>query len=117
MAVRPRVDDEHLPLEGHRRVLPLLEDLDQPPPAGELGLRRLVEIRSELRKSGHVAELRQLEPQRPGDLLHGLRLGVAADAGHRQPDVDRWADAGVEEVGIEEDLPVGDRDDVCRDVS
>src|SRR3954449_1813496 len=41
---------------------------------------------------------------------------LPADARHRDADVDGRAHAGVEELGLEEDLPVGDRDDVRRDV-
>ena len=52
----------------------------------------------------------------PGHLLHRLDLGGAADAGDRDADVDRRPDALVEQVGLQEDLAVGDRDDVGRDV-
>src|SRR4030095_13673070 len=38
------------------------------------------------------------------------------DPRDRQPDVHRGPDAGVEEVGLEVDLAVGDRDNVGRDV-
>ena len=58
----------------------------------------------------------EVEAQAAGDALHGLDLGGAADAGDRVADVDRRPDAGVEEVGLEEDLAVGDGDDVRRDV-
>ena len=51
-----------------------------------------------------------------GHRLHGLDLGRAADAGDGVAHVDGGADAGVEQVGLEEDLAVGDRDDVGRDV-
>ncbi len=54
--------------------------------------------------------------QRAGDLLHGLDLGVAADTGDRDTGVDGRADAGVEQLGLQEDLAVGDGDDVGRDV-
>ena len=40
----------------------------------------------------------------------------AADARHRVADVDRRTNALVEEVGLQEDLAVGDRNDVRRDV-
>ena len=53
--------------------------------------------------------------QPAGDRLHRLGLRRAADPGHRDTDVDGRADALVEQVGLEEDLPVGDRDDVGRD--
>ena len=51
-----------------------------------------------------------------GDLLHRLGLGGRADARHRDADVQGGPLAGVEQVGLEEDLAVGDRDDVGRDV-
>ena len=54
--------------------------------------------------------------QRAGDLLHGLDLGVAADTGDGDTGVDRRHDAGVEQLGLQEDLAVGDGNDVGRDV-
>ena len=39
-----------------------------------------------------------------------------AHARDREADVDRGPHAGVEEVGLQEDLPVGNRDDIGRDV-
>ncbi len=60
--------------------------------------------------------MRQGQLQAAGDLLHGLDLRVAADPGDRLADVDGRADAGVEQVGLQEDLPVGDGDDVRRDI-
>ena len=60
--------------------------------------------------------LREVEAQRAGHLAHRLDLRRAADARDRVADVDRRTDALVEQVALEEDLPVGDRDDVGRDV-
>ena len=54
--------------------------------------------------------------RRPATDLHRLDLRRATDADHRDADVHRRANAGVEQVGLEEDLAVGDRDDVRRDV-
>ena len=67
-----------------------------------------VEVGGELRERRHLAVLREVEAQRAGDLLHRLDLRVAADAADRDADVDGGADARVEEVGLEEDLTVGD---------
>ncbi len=53
---------------------------------------------------------------RAGDLLHRLDLRGRADAADRQADVDGGTDALIEELGLEEDLAVGDRDHVGRDV-
>ena len=75
-----------------------------------------VELGAELRERLELAVLREVEAQAAGDLLHRLRLRVAADAGHRDADVDRRLHAREEEARLEEDLAVGDRDDVRRDV-
>src|SRR5574342_214222 len=50
------------------------------------------------------------------ELLDDLRLRGAADARHGEAGVDGGPDAGVEEVGLEVDLAVSDRDHVRRDV-
>ena len=110
------VDRRHLVLDPPRLELVLVQQLDQPLAARQRGLRLRVELRAELRERLELAELRQLEPQLAGHLLHRLRLGVPAHARHRDADVDRRADARAEQVALEEDLAVGDRDDVRRDV-
>ena len=116
VAVVAGVDRDDLLLEGPRLVLRLVQGRDHPLAAAERLLGRGIELRAELRERLELAELRQVEAQAAGDLLHRLRLGVAADAGDRDADVDRRPDAREEEVGLEEDLPVGDRDHVRRDV-
>ncbi len=116
VALGSRVDRGDLNLDVHRGELGLLQELDHPLAAGELRLRGLVEVRAELGESREVAVLRQIQAQRAGDLFHGLDLGVAADAGDRDADVDGRPHARVEEVALEVDLAVGDRDDVRRDV-
>jgi hypothetical protein len=78
--------------------------------------RGLVELGAELGEGFQFAVGGQVQSQRAGDLLHGLGLGVAAHARHADADVDGRADAGEEQVGLEVDLPVGDADDVGRDV-
>ena len=115
-AVGGGVHDRDLVLDGHRRALVLVERLDQPLTAGQRALRLGVEVGAELRERLEVAVLGQLDLQLAGDLLHRRDLRVAADARHRDADVDGRAHAGVEEAGLEEDLPVGDRDHVGRDV-
>ena len=101
---------------GERLVLRLLQDFDQPPAAIELVQRRLVEVAAELRERRELAVLREVETQRAGDLAHRLDLRRSADARDRVADVDRRTDALVEQVALEEDLAVGDRDDVGRNV-
>ena len=115
-SVHAGVDDEDLLLDGHRLVVALLQQLDQSVAAVELGLGGLVELGAERRERLEVAELGEVDLQRADDRLHGLHLGRAADARDRVPDVHRRAHPRVEKVGLEEDLAVGDRDDVRRDV-
>src|SRR3954454_17077866 len=112
----PREDGDDLLLHPGRRVLPLLEEFHQPGSAGQLGAGGGVEVGGEHGERLERPELRQVDPQRAGDLPHRLRLGRATDPGDRDADVDRGPDVGVEQVRLEEDLAVGDGDDVRRDV-
>src|SRR5438093_7089952 len=109
-------DDGHLLLDEQRCVLALLEQLDHPLAARQLHLRGLVEVGAELREGGQLAILREVQAQLAGHLAHGLDLRRAADPRDREADVDGRPDATIEEVGLEIDLAVGDRDDVGRDV-
>src|ERR1044071_3686731 len=116
IAVRDGEDDEDLPLDGHGLVLRLLQHLDDARPARELLLGRLLEPRADLRERLQLTALCQVEPQPPRHLLHRLDLGAAPHARHGNARVDRRPDVRVEHVRLEEDLAVGDRDDVGRDV-
>src|ERR1035438_5152794 len=109
-------DDEDLLFDRQRLVLPLLENLHQVFAAVELIDRRLVEIRAELREGRQRAVLRQVQTHAAGDGFHGLGLRVAAHAADRDAYVDGRADIGVEQIGFEEDLAVGDRNDVGGNV-
>ena len=110
------VDRGDLLADRERAALVLVQHLDQALAAAELLLRLGVELGAELRERLQVAVLREVELQLAGDLLHRLGLRVAADSRDRDADVDRRPDARVEQVRLEEDLAVGDRDDVGRDV-
>ena len=72
--------------------------------------------RAELGEGRQLTVRRQVEAERTGELAHTLDLGGAADAGHRDTDVHRGTNALEEQVGLEEDLAVGDGDDVRGDV-
>ena len=94
----------------------LLEQLDEASTLGELGPRGGVEVGGEHGEGLHRAELREVELQTTGDVLHGLDLRGATDSGDGDTHVDRGTHVGVEQVGLEVDLAVGDGDDVGRDV-
>ena len=109
------IDDRHLLLDGERLILRLFQDLDQAAAAIELIERGLVEVGTELRERRELAVLREVEAQRAGHLPHRFHLRRAADARHGVADVDRGSDTLVEEIRLEEDLAVGDRDHVGRE--
>ena len=63
-----------------------------------------------------AAVLGQVQAERSGHLFHSLRLGRPGHAGNGQAHVDCRPDARIEQIGLQEDLPIGDRDDVGRNV-
>ncbi len=97
-----------------RLILGLLQDFDRATTALELATGCVVEVGGELRKSGELTILREVGPDTARQLLDDLGLRSTTDARHRNTGVDGRADTGVEEVGLEEDLAVGNRDDVGR---
>src|SRR6478752_5594885 len=109
-------DRDDLLLDRRRRGLTLLEQLDEAHALRELGTRRGVEVGGEHRERLERAVLGEVQLEAAGDRLHRLDLRCDSDAGHRDTHVDRRADVGVEQVGLQVDLAVGDRDDVGRDV-
>mmetsp|Transcript_24932 Transcript_24932/g.52180 ORF Transcript_24932/g.52180 Transcript_24932/m.52180 type:complete len:380 (+) Transcript_24932:270-1409(+) len=115
-AARAGVDADNLLLEGHRHVLVLLEHLLQPRAAVEQVLGGGVEVGAELGEGGDLAVLGELELEGARNLLHGLALRGGAYARDGEADVDRRADAAVEELGLKEDLAVSDGDHVGWDV-
>src|SRR6478609_77811 len=106
--------DRHL-LDRVRRVLRLLEQRHQALAAVQLLARGGVEVGGEHREGLHGAELREVDLERAGDRLHRLRHRRAAHSRDRDAHVDGGALVGREQVGLQEDLAVRDRDDVGRD--
>src|SRR5206468_2548569 len=87
-------------LEVHQR---LLEQLDETRAAIELRLRGLVQLGAELRECFELTISGKIESKRSGDLLHHLRLRIAAHARHADADVNRRAHAGEEQIRLEID--------------
>ena len=80
-AVGAGIDDDHLFFNRKRLVLWLLQNLNQPFAAIQLGLRRFVQLGAKQRKGGQFAVLRQIQAKRAGHLAHGLDLRAAARRG------------------------------------
>ena len=95
----------------------LLKNFREALAAGKLSLSDFIElVGPELRERREFAVLRHVETQRSGNLTHGFDLRVAADAADRNADVDGGTNAGVEEIGFEINLAVGDGNHVGRNV-
>src|SRR6202521_4014657 len=116
IAVDAGINRHDLLFHLQRRELRLLQQLGQARTAVEQALRRGIEIGAELRERRHFAVLRQLALDLAGDLFHRLGLRRRSDARHRKADVHRGPNALEEQVGLEEDLAVGNRDHIGRNV-
>jgi len=100
------VDEGNHLVDGHRRVLLLLEELGKTLTTAEGLLGGSVQVGTELGESGNLTVLGQEELQGTSDLLHGLDLGSGTDTGDRETDVDGGADTLVEELSFKEHLTV-----------
>ena len=85
-------------------------------PRSSCGLGLGVEIGAELGEGREFAELGEFALEFAADLLGDLDLRGRTDARDGETDGNGGTDALVEEIGLEEDLAVGDRDHVGRDV-
>ena len=83
---------------------------------GELLTGGGVEIGGEHSERRLGTVLSQSDLQCAGHLLHGLDLGVAAHTRHRDTHVHSWALVGVEEIRLQEDLAVRNRNNVGGNV-
>lgn len=97
---------------SHGRVLLLLEELGQTLTTSEGLLGGGIEIGTELSESSNFTVLSQEQLQGTSDLLHGLDLGSGTDTGHRKTDVNGGTDTLVEEFGFQENLAVGDGNNI-----
>ena len=109
-------EDAGLLLDGHGHVLLLLEELSELLTSVEELLSGGIQIGTELGEGSDLTILGQLELEGTGKLLHGLDLGGRTDTGHGQTDVNGRADTLMEQLGLEEDLAVRDRDHIGGDV-
>lgn len=102
--------------DGHGGVLLLLEQLGQTLTTGKGLLGGGIEIGTELGEGSDLTVLSKEELQGTGDLLHGLDLGGGTDTGDGQTDVNGGTDTLVEQLSLQEDLAVGNGNDVGGNV-
>ena len=110
------VENADLLLSGHGDVLLLLEELSELLTSVEELLSGGIKIGTELGEGSDLSVLGKLELEGTGDLLHGLDLGSGTDTGHGKTDVNGGADTLVEELSLQEDLTVGNGDNVGGDI-
>jgi hypothetical protein len=75
-----------------------------------------IQIGTELGESSDLTVLGQEKLQGTSDLLHGLKLGSGTDTRDGKTDVDGRSDTLVEQLGLQEDLAVGNGNDVGGNV-
>ena len=116
ISVHDRIEQQHLFAHLQRLVLVLFERFAQAVAVIENLFRHAVDIGAKLRENLQFAVLRQREAELFNHLAHGLFLRGATDAGDREADVDRGAHTGMEQLRLQIDLTIGDRNHVGRNI-
>lgn len=101
---------------GDGRVLTLLQQLGESLSSGQQVPGGLVQVGTERSESGDLSVLGQVQLQGTGDGLHDLGLGGGTDSGDGKTDVDGRSDTLEEELGLQEDLSVGNGNNVGGNV-
>ena len=109
-------EDADLLGNGHGHELVLLEELGELLSSVELLLGGGIKIGTELSEGSDLTVLGKLELEGSSDLLHGLDLGGGSDTGDGESDVNGGADTLEEELGLKENLTVGNGDNVGGDI-
>lgn len=116
VTVDTSVDEgDHL-LGRHGGSLLLLEEESKSLTSGKSLLGGSIKIGTELGKGSNFSVLGQEELEGTGNLLHGLDLGSGTDSRDGKTDVNGGSDTLVEELGLEENLTIGNRNNVGRNV-
>ncbi len=101
---------------SHGGVLLLLKKLSETLTTVEGLLGGGIKIGTELSEGSNLTVLSQEELQGTSNLLHGLDLGSGTNTGHGKTDVNGGTDTLVEKFGFQEDLTVGNGNDVGGNV-
>ena len=116
ITARTGIDHDNLLFHLKRRELRLLQKLGQACAAIEQFLRCRIKVRAEFRKRRHFAVLRKFTLHRASHFLHGFGLGRRAHTRHGQTHIHRRTDALIEKIGFKEDLAIGNRNNVRRNI-
>lgn len=110
------VNEGDLLLSSHGGSLLLLKEEGKSLTSGKGLLGGSIKIGTELGKGSNFSVLGQEELEGTGNLLHGLNLGSGTDSRDGKTDVDSGSDTLVEELGLEENLTIGNGNNVGRNV-
>lgn len=102
--------------KAQRGELRLGEDGADPPPAGDPVLDLCIGDTAEAREYLKFQELRIIETQRLCGLAQSRRVSLAADPAHAGPDVDRGLVPFVKQLGVKDDLAIGNGDKIGRNI-
>ena len=115
-ALRAAIQDRNLLSDRHRRIL----RLDQKPVVLAALVKRhhgdRIHVAAELRERLKLTILCLVDLQRAGHLLHALELSASSHTRHRYSDIHSRAESLVEEVSLKENLTVGDRYHISRNI-
>jgi hypothetical protein len=115
--VNTGVDNGNLDFDSQRLVLSLLEEFSETGTTVEEETSRGIEIGSELGEGGDITVLGEVEFEGSSDGLHDLGLGSGSDTGYGKSDIDSGTYTLEEELSLEENLSISDRNNVGRNVS
>ena len=110
------IEDADLVGHFYAGIGALLQNSHDPLTQVKTGLCVCVQVRAELGKALQLPVLGVEQLQRAGYLFHSLDLGIATNTGNGNAGVHGGHNAGVEQLGLQEDLTVGDGDDVGGNV-
>ena len=109
-----REQNQRLLRNGHRRILFLFQQFSYFLTVVQLLTGCIVKVRSKLRERRQFAILCQRGTNTTGQFLHDLGLSCTTNTGYGDTRVNRRTNTGVEQVGFQEDLTIGNRNYVGR---
>jgi len=117
MTLDTSVKDANLLLDGDGDVLLLVEELSKLLTSVKHVLGGGIQIGTELSEGSDFSVLSEIELEGTRHLLHGLDLSGGSDTGHGKTDVNGRSLTLVEKLSFEEDLSIGNGDNVSGDIS
>ena len=100
--------------DRQRCILFLFHEFRYALAAFELPPRCRIKVRGKLCERRKLTILSKRETYTATELLDYLRLCRTADSRYRQARIDRRANTGIEEIGLQEDLTIGNGNHVGR---